>query len=206
MRNRTKDQIILVMIRHGATKFNQEHRYLGKTEEPLSAEGIKELLLYKAQGYYPDIDILFTSPMKRCLQTSGILFSDSVPVCIEEWEEIDFGAFEGKNYRELQGDVWYQKWIDSNGTLPFPGGEHRDAFIRRCGNGFEKMIMQVKETKSSGKIRRIGMVVHGGTIMALLSKYCGGEYFSYQAANGRGYICNCNLEKSGPRLTGVKKL
>lgn len=38
---------------------------------------------------------------------------------IEELAECDFGEFENKNYKELEGNPHYQEWIDSNGTLPF---------------------------------------------------------------------------------------
>ena len=42
----------------------------------------------------------------------------------------------------------------------------------------------------SSKSVRVGMIVHGGTIMALLSLYGEKQYFDYQVLNGRGYICN----------------
>ena len=42
MRNRPENQIEirLTLIRHGATLSNKEGRYLGKTDEALSPEGI----------------------------------------------------------------------------------------------------------------------------------------------------------------------
>ena len=43
MRNRAENQIKLVLIRHGATEGNKEHRYIGRTDEPLSSE-VKEKL------------------------------------------------------------------------------------------------------------------------------------------------------------------
>ena len=45
MRNRTEDQIEihLTLIRHGATLSNKEGRYLGKTDEALSPDGIRTL-------------------------------------------------------------------------------------------------------------------------------------------------------------------
>ena len=43
MRNRTEEQIEirLTLIRHGATLSNKEGRYLGKTDEALSPDGIR---------------------------------------------------------------------------------------------------------------------------------------------------------------------
>lgn len=202
MRNRSENQITLIMLRHGATQANKERRYLGKTNEALSHEGESELKKYKELQLYSAIDVLFSSPMKRCIQTAEILYPKMQPVLIKEWEEMDFGAFEGKNYKDLQGDERYQAWIDSNGTLPFPGGESREDFIVRCDEGFRRMIEHVRENR---ECRTAGMIVHGGTIMALLSRYCGGEYFDYQAANGKGYICTVeNLYDEKIKITGIK--
>ena len=191
MWNRTEDQIKLVLIRHGTTESNREHRYLGKTDEPLGEEGIRALCKARNAGYYPKVRYVFSSPMKRCIQTAGILYPENAPVIIPEWEEMDFGDFEGKNYMELQGDVRYQEWIGSNGTLPFPGGESREAFLRRCDIGFRRMVewlFGLTEMELCGE-KTVAAVVHGGTIMALLSQYSGGDYFDYQVSNGEGYRC-----------------
>ena len=61
--------------------------------------------------------------MRRCIQTAKILYPGRAQVKIEEFRECDFGSFEGKNYQDLSGDPVYQAWIDSGGTLGFPGGE-----------------------------------------------------------------------------------
>ena len=37
------------------------------------------------------------------------------------------------------------------------------------------------------KIQNASAVVHGGTIMALLGHFLGGEYFDYQVKCGQGY-------------------
>lgn len=42
-------------------------------------------------------------------------FSPGKPVhIIEELAECDFGEFENKNYKELEGNAKYQAWIDSS--------------------------------------------------------------------------------------------
>ena len=206
MWNRSEDQMTLVLIRHGATKANKQHRYLGKTDEVLSKEGKQELIAYSKRQCYPPVDMLFTSPMKRCVQTAEILYPELKPVQIEEWKEMDFGVFEGKNYMELQGDTRYQQWIDSNGTLPFPEGESREEFIIRCDKGFQKMVGKIKQIKAMDRHKTIGIVVHGGTIMALLSRYGKGDYFDYQVANGNGYICTVKNLNGTPEFVTIKKI
>ena len=205
MRDRAENQITLVLIRHGATKANMEHRYMGKTDEVLSKEGEMQLLEYKQMGHFPNIDFLFSSPMKRCVQTAEILFPELKPVEIEEWKEMDFGVFEGKNYLELQGDKRYQEWIDSNGTLPFPEGESREEFISRCDKGFRRMIEKLKPITEE-RHKTVGIVVHGGTIMALLSKYGKGDYFDYQVPNGKGFICTMKHLDAEPEIRELKKI
>ena len=197
MRNRPENQIEirLTLIRHGATLSNKEGRYLGKTDEALSPEGIGMLKKAVTGGNYPTADLLFSGPMKRCLETAQILYPGQTPIFVPEWTEMDFGAFEGHNYQELAGDPAYQRWIDSGGTLPFPEGESREEFIRRSVAGYEKMVYHMKmiweRSAASGqgdcKIQSVSAVVHGGTIMALLSHFLGGEYFDYQAKCGQGY-------------------
>lgn len=197
MWNRTEDQIEihLTLIRHGATLSNKEGRYLGKTEEALSPDGIRTLEKSVADRIYPIADVLFSGPMKRCLETAQILYPGQTPICIPEWTEMDFGAFEGHNYQELSGNPAYQRWIDSGGTLPFPEGESREEFIRRSVAGYEKMVYHMKRiwerSAASGqrdrKIQNASAVVHGGTIMALLGHFLGGEYFDYQVKCGQGY-------------------
>ena len=223
MWNWSENQIEIVLIRHGATKANKEHRYLGKTDEALSVEGIKALQKEKNKGSYPQIDYLFSSPMKRCLKTAEILYPEKKPIVIPDWEEMDFGAFEGKNYLELQSDETYQAWIDSNGTLPFPEGESREAFIKRCEQGFYKLLAKLTEKESpSGEpvlrsenksayqqdlgAARLGLIIHGGTIMALLSSFYGGDYFDYQIANGKGYICKLKCNDKQIRFEALEKI
>lgn len=54
MWNGTEDKIKvkITWIRHGMTQANGEHRYLGKTDEPLSETGIR-LLQEKRRNIFP---------------------------------------------------------------------------------------------------------------------------------------------------------
>ena len=196
MRDWTENQIMLVFIRHGATQANKERRYLGKTDESLSGEGIEILESFKMRKLYPDVEYLFTSPMKRCTETAKIIYPTLCPIIIPECEEINFGRFEYRNYEELKDDAQYQEWLRSNGTLNFPEGESRKDFILRCKGGFIKMCHELSQVfgQKAKNPALVGMIVHGGTIMSLLSLYGGKDYFDCQVSNGRGYVC---------RLTGV---
>ena len=194
MRDRTDAQIELVLIRHGETEANLAHRYEGRTDEPLAKEGIRKLCEKRAAGCYPgqeDVAVVFASPMLRCVQTAELLFPAHRIRRIGRLREIDFGEWEGKRYRELAGDARYQAWIDSGGTLPFPGGESREAFVRRCAEGLAELLSDEAVRAARGSVPRIALVAHGGTVMALLSRYGGGEYFSCGCKNGES--CRCRV-------------
>lgn len=191
MRNRAENQITLALIRHGETPSNALGRYLGRTEEDLSDLGKEKLLQNRQSGKYPRADVVFSSPMKRCIQTAELLYGCTNPVVVEEWREMDFGRFEGRNYRELSGNAEYQAWIDSGGELPFPGGESRRDFLARCRRGLEQAVRELGKAESFPA--SAAAVVHGGTIMALLSTFCGGNYFDYQCKNGEGYLCRLSF-------------
>ena len=174
-----------ILIRHAKTKGNDEKRYIGaNTDEELSKSGIEQ-----AERRKDDILKLvtkntqvFSSPMKRALQTAKLLFGDMSITVIKDLKETDFGLFEGKNYAELNGQRQYQEWIDSGGELPFPGGESRAQFAARCVSAFQALELWKRREDCA-------IVAHGGTVMAIMEA-CAcprGRYFDFQLRCGEGY-------------------
>lgn len=191
--------ITLYIIRHGATKSNKRHAYLGNTNEPLSNEGGEQIIFYNEAGRYPkekDNLRIFSSPMLRCLQTKDILYPDTRAILLPEWKEIDFGRFEEKNYQDLNGDPDYQRWIDSGGVTAFPGGESRDEFVKRSMAGLEWCIECMEDYKQKSAV----CIVHGGTIMAIMSSLTGGDYYDYQVKNGQGYEIELSIKNNNVKL------
>ena len=63
----------LWLIRHGMTKGNQEHRYVGATDEGLLPEE-KERLQARAADMNLHPSVVFVSPARRCRETAACLF------------------------------------------------------------------------------------------------------------------------------------
>lgn len=173
----------LILLRHGATAGNRRKNYIGRTDEPLSIEGMEALWQRVHAGLYPAADMLICSPLLRCRQTARIIYPRLTPLVVGDLRECDFGDFENRNYQDLSGDPAYQAWLDSGGRLPFPGGESHDGFCRRICRGFEQAAAKVMAQKPA----RTAIVAHGGTIMAVLSAYAGGDYYDYMTENGGGW-------------------
>lgn len=179
----------VLLLRHGQTQGNLEKRYIGKTDEPLlldDTESMRKISVFQKRLEQEGIagsQKLFVSPMLRCRQTAELLFPGQEQVVIDKLREMDFGRFEAKNYMELSADPAYQAWIDSDGRLPFPEGEDRECFIRRTMEGFRQMTEQAWRENCG----QIAAVVHGGSIMAILSCLMQDDYFAYQVPNLAGY-------------------
>lgn len=195
----------VILVRHGKTPGNLEKRYVGRTDEHLSEVGKKELAERVLQNSFPSVDALLVSPMIRCRETSSIIYNDIVAggimVIEPELREMDFGAFEYKNFKELDGDPEYQAYLDSGGFRNFPGGEMLKDFENRCVEGFIRGIGNVADQFMKGKQAEgksidqsqmtIGVVAHGGTIMALMNRFCTTKktYYEWMLDNGAFYVC-----------------
>lgn len=186
MRYPTKIKITVTFIRHGATEGNLKKKYTGRTDESLCKEGRAQIQDNAKNGRYPDPDILFSSPMKRCIETCAIAFPQKRINIIEDFKETDFGLFENKSYEELKDNSFYIEWLKSGGTLPFPQGESREDFNRRTQDGFRQVLDSVKTAGivKSDKAVHICIVAHGGTIMSLMNHLTKEDFYSFQIKNG----------------------
>lgn len=171
----------IYLIRHGMTEGNRHGRYIGTTDEPLLEEERKKL----ENQTYPPAKTVFVSPLLRCRQTAEVLYPGQPVHILEELAECCFGSFENKNWKELSGDPDYQAWIDSGGTLPFPGGEDPMGFRDRCARGFDRAVSECFRKKETSA----AFVIHGGTIMSILERYVRPEkdFYQWQVKNGEGY-------------------
>ncbi len=172
----------IVLIRHGKTQGNLEGRYIGcRTDEGLCEAGMEEL----KGKQYPPVQRIYVSPLLRCLETARLIYPTLPLQIVPDFRECDFGDFEGKNYAELNGRADYQAWIDSNGVLPFPGGESQAELIARTVRAFDRLLPVFEEQDCA-------VIAHGGTLMAIMSAYAQPkrDYFFYQVKNGAGFVLN----------------
>ena len=64
-------------------------------------------------------------------------------------------------------------------------------------------ILKGQVTSGKQDDTTVAYVVHGGTIMAVLSELYGGDYYDYHCGNGEGYLCNLTKDK---RLSVIGKI
>jgi alpha-ribazole phosphatase len=151
-------------IRHGLTDANVDGRYIGVTDLALSTMGAEQLCEIRDTGLLPQCDIVFTSPLKRCVETCEILFPASEPIVIDEFKEYNFGDFENKTANELELLPQYIEWTSGRATAT-PNGEDSADFTRRICLGLNKIVRKMMELQ----VYEASVVVHGGVIMSLFA-------------------------------------
>ncbi len=191
------DKVYIWIFRHGATAANLERRFLGTTDEPILPEEQERLAAVGDRGFaetdrgmavFSKAEMpLYVSPMLRARMSADVLFPGKEHIIVADFREMDFGEFEYKNHAELDGNPAYQAYIDSEGMLPFPGGESLEEFQERTCAAFLGLDL----TSDSA------IVAHGGTVMALLDRFSRPHegYFNWLVPNGGGYRVLWNRDR-----------
>lgn len=172
-------------VRHGMTEANRLGQYIGRTDIPLSKEGIQELYTLKKNYPYPVVQKVYTSPLSRCRKTAEILYPENFTQVMESFSEYDFGDFEGKTMEELKDNDAFRQWVTQGLKGTLPGGEDSADFLKRIVWG----LNDVFEDMMKHKMTSTAVITHGGVIMSLLS--AAGvpkrESTDYVVGNGRGF-------------------
>ncbi|QAA34834.1 alpha-ribazole phosphatase [Clostridium manihotivorum] len=158
----------LIFIRHGETEANNKGIYQGTCDYPLSNNGIIQNINLKSKLGQMNINKVYYSSLKRAKVTADMVFDFSKEDIkfLEEpaFNEIDFGKWEGKDYRyiDLNYHDEFQNFIKDYRTFMFPEGESFKAFYSRVSLGIEKIISESKGEEI------VAVVAHGGTIRAAI--------------------------------------
>jgi len=90
-------------LRHGATDWNREGRFQGRTDNPLNEDGLRQAHEAVDMLRGAGISRIVASPLARAARTAEIIAAAiSVPLAIDDGIiEFDFGSFEGLPVRDL---------------------------------------------------------------------------------------------------------
>lgn len=189
----------VILMRHSITAANLKRLYNGRTDDPLCSEGVERAL---SSGTDLTVKHLYSSPMKRAIQTARIKFPNANITVCDDLREMDFGDFEGRGYEELKQDKAYQSWIESGGTLQCPNGEKMSDFSYRVCRTFDAIV---RKSVVMGENKLI-IVAHGGSLMAIMDRYGrpARPYYEWYVDNccGYGAYLDETTWMASPALTG----
>ena len=168
------------LIRHGLTALGEEKRYQGSTDTPLSDAG--RLALQPDDRFAR----VYCSPLLRAVETAEILFPSAEKRMVPDLREMDFGAFEGRGWWEMEQDAAYRAWVEGGCVGKCPGGEDRAGFTARVQAAFSALVEQERCAGASELV----IVAHGGTQMAALSRWGmpQKDYFAWQTPCACGWL------------------
>lgn len=157
------------LIRHAMTEGNLAGQYIGHTDMDATEAGLKQAdELIEEYGGYPEVDAVFSSPLKRCLQTAKHIYPDKEPIILDDLIEYDFGEFEGKTADELKDEEAFQTWLaGTHPETPLPFGESQLAFNQRICTCFASIVNGIIEAG----VQSTAVFTHGGVIMALMTAF-----------------------------------
>lgn len=184
-------------IRHALTEANEEGRYIGITESPVSKKGREELSGKLLTRVYPKVDRVYVSPMKRCIATASFIYPEGYARVLPELREMNFGEFEGKRVDELIGREDYKAFLKGGLDNPPPGGESVRSVIERCYEGISFIV----EDMMKSSYKNAAVVTHGGIIMNMLSCFGIPKYspnaFACDFGEGFTVLVTAQLWQSG---------
>lgn len=157
----------IYLIRHGMTDEGNAGMYIGHTDVPLSEAGEKQLRTMAEENEYPQPEVVFSSPLKRCLRTAQLLYPEADIIPMRDLIEYNFGEFEGKTAEELENHPVFPKWLAGEKDADPPFGESSRDFQLRIMQGFTRIVEGLLKTGTT----KAAIVTHGGVITTLLSTF-----------------------------------
>ncbi len=133
-------------IRHGEVESNLKKIYAGWSEEVLTRKGRQEAAEAAKIVYNFNIDSIYTSPLRRAVQTAEIIggFLKKQPILEESFKELKLEIWEGKNEKEIQRDFpdEWKIWDTRPAEFVLEGRESLQELLERVLGGLRKIREQ----------------------------------------------------------------
>jgi broad specificity phosphatase PhoE len=159
------EELKIIFVRHGETLWNKERKVQGISDIELSDIGMKQADRIGLCLKDEDIEVIYTSPLKRAYQTAQAIGAyHDVPFAVEtDLQEMDQGDFEGLSFKDLAAKhgAFLKQWAADPASCIMPNGE-------------SLMMLQERAWPVIGRIIENGrdavVVAHNFTLTTILCK------------------------------------
>lgn len=166
----------LYIVRHGETDTNHEDRINGmSTDKPLNAKGIAQVEELKKHLDITKFDEIYSSPMKRAMQTAEILNDGALEIHQDKrLYEADYGSWDGLKEIDLR-DKYPDAFDENHYLLP--------AYTKYAKNGEEyadvyKRVEDFMNDMAKKGDEKIMVVCHGFVSRSFLKVTTGADSIS----------------------------
>jgi len=161
----------IVLIRHGATDWNLEHRCQGSSDRELSPEGMRQAEAIAELLCGESLAAIYASDLKRARRTAEVIGQPHhLPVRLDEsMRELDHGELEGLTFDEIKLNFgeFLTRWRSEPAELQVPGGERLIDVAERAWMGLQHI------TKRHTDDDNIVVVSHHFPIVGIVCRITG---------------------------------
>jgi alpha-ribazole phosphatase/probable phosphoglycerate mutase len=154
----------LLLVRHAEPSELAHGRCYGSLDVGLAAAGVVHAAQLAEELSVVPYDAVYASPRTRARETAEPLAAarELTVVVADELRELDFGAFEGRTYEEIERSEpeLFARWMTTPTAVRFPGGESYGDLRVRAG----RVLDAIRDAHDTAIV-----VTHGGVIRAGLA-------------------------------------
>ena len=169
---------VVLLVRHGATEWNETKRAQGQADIPLSPRGRAQAGDVARELSDMDIAAVYSSDLARALDTARAIAGEhGLEVEVDPgFREVDQGEWTGLTTSEIKAR-WPELWGPARHYSARPGGESPAQVRERALAALERVVKEHPEAT-------VVVVSHGGTIRWLSAEALG--YDDRESARIRG--------------------
>jgi broad specificity phosphatase PhoE len=140
----------IILARHGETEWNVQQVFRGRIDIELNETGLRqaELLAQYLSGV--NIDAVYSSPLKRALNTAEVIAGyHKLEVKIAPGLiDFDFGKWQGLPHQEVKRRYkkLYAQWLENPHLVQMPDGESLDEVRERALRVVDEVVAKHKGT------------------------------------------------------------
>ena len=168
----------IVLVRHGATDWNLEHRCQGSTDRDLSDTGLRQAQEIAIRLRAEIVHGIYSSDLKRARQTAEVISQHhGLPVEVEtQIRELDHGHLEGLTFAEIKKNygAFLSRWRSEPAELEVPGGERLIDVAERAWAGLNRIAAR------HGPAEKIVVVSHNFPIVGIVCRITGTHLNKYR--------------------------
>jgi broad specificity phosphatase PhoE len=169
---------VVLLVRHGATEWNETKRAQGQADIPLSARGRAQAGDVARELRDMEIAAVYSSDLVRALDTARAIAGEhDLEVQVDPgFREVDQGEWTGLTTSEIKAR-WPDLWGPARHYRARPGGESPEQVRQRALAALERVV-------AANPDGTVVVVSHGGTIRWLSAEALG--YDDRESARIRG--------------------
>lgn len=148
----------LVLVRHGQTEWSRDKRHTGRTDIPLTPEGVREAQRVRAELERREFTRVLSSPLSRALETARLAGLGDRVETRDELLEWDYGEYDGITTAEIhETRPGWVLWREG-----CPGGESPEDVGARA----DELLAELSQT--DGDVAVFG---HGHMLRVLTARW-----------------------------------